>query len=65
MKRKKIVNELFSFSSYAVNENTKKLEPKIDMKNVDVNVKKISVDSSFESSELDNSSDLSCEVENI
>ena len=35
------------------------------MKNVDVNVKKISVDSSFDSSELDNSSDLSCEVENI
>ena len=64
--KKKIVNELFSFSSFAVNhENTKNLENKIDLKNINVDDKKISNDSSCDISDLENSSDLSCDDENI
>ena len=64
--KKKVVNELFSFSSYAVNDgNTKKLENKIDLKKINVDDKKISNDSSCDSSDLENSSDLSCDDEKI
>ena len=64
--KKKIVNELFSFSSFAINnENNKKLEHKIDLKNINFDDKKISNDSSNDSSDLENSSDLSCDVENF
>ena len=64
--KKKVVNELFSFSSYAVNDgNTKKLENNIDLKKINIEEKKISNDSSCDSSDLENSSDLSCDAEKI
>ena len=64
--KKKVVNELFSFSSFAVNhENSKNLEHKIDLKNINVDDKKISNDSSCDSSDLEHSSDLSCDAEKI
>ena len=64
--KKKIVNELFSFSSFAVNDgNKKKIENNIDLKKNNVEDKKISNDSSCDNSDLENSSDISCDDEKI
>ena len=64
--KKKVVNELFSFSSFAVNDgNKKKIENNIDLKKNNVEDKKISNDSSCDNSDLENSSDISCDDEKI
>ena len=64
--KKKISNEPFSFSSLVVNvENNKKVEPDLKLKNINFEEKKISYDSSCDSSNEDNSSDISCDEEEI
>ena len=65
--KKKIANEPFSFSSLTVfGSNNKKLEPNLELKNNNIDEKKITNDSSCDSSSNeDNSSDLSCDEEEI
>jgi len=64
--KKKISNEIFSFSSQNVNgENNKKLGPNLELKNNNIIEKKISNNSSFDSRDEENSSDLSCDEEEI
>jgi len=64
--KKKVTNEPFSFSSLLVNvKNHKKQESNIKLKNINFDEKKISNDSSCDSSHEDNSSDLSCDEEEI
>ena len=64
--KKKIANEPFSFSSQTVyGENKIKFEPNLVLKHKNIIEKKISNDSSCDISDLENSSDLSCDAENI
>ena len=64
--KKKIANEPFSFSSLKiVGENIKKLEPNLVLENNNYVKKKLSNDSSCDSSNEDNSSDLSCVEEDF
>ena len=64
--KKKIANEPFSFSSQTVyGENKIKFEPNLVLKHKNIIEKKISNDSSYDSSNGDNSSDLSCDEEEI
>ena len=64
--KKKIINEPFSFSSLAVNvEKHKKTEKNLKLKNINIQDKQILNDSSCDSSKEDNSSDLSCDEEEI
>ena len=60
--KKKISNEPFSFSSQTINE---KCEPNLVLKPNNIIEKKLSNDSSFYSSDEENSSDLSCVEEDI
>ena len=60
--KKKIANEPFSFLFQTINE---KSEPNIVLKHNNIIEKKLSNDSSFYSSDEENSSDLSCDEEEI
>ena len=60
--KKKISNEPFSFSSQTINE---KCEPNLVLKHNNIIEKKLSNDSSCDSSNEENSSDLSCVEEDI